>query len=370
MSLKPDDSEIISEIFEVDTFPNASSLAGLMLGGRWQIQKLLHESPQASGGNFGVGYVVCDSVTKQERFLKVVDYRKNIRDVSELARLLNEAQFEIEMHKYCGARRMSNVVQMIANGEMVFRRKSDGGEYTFLCILMERGEGDIKSHVDYAPNQSPYWKLCVLRDVALAIMQIERASLAHNDVKPSNVIRFQSKGDDHSVKLGDIARAVRKDGQGPFDAMDWAGDRRHKPIEVLYGLKEVEWQDRRTSADAYMLGNLISYLFVGVSITERIVNSLLPEHRPGTYNGEYRQILDIVRHAWSTVTMTQVAPSFPAAIRDEMQSIFCWLTEPDPKLRGDLGARKTGTVGMERIHSRLVRLAQKTLIDQRMDKSK
>lgn len=361
--------EKFSEVYEVDVFPSASELAGMTLCERWEVKKLLHESPQESGGNFGVGYVVFDPVLKTERFLKVVDYRKRIRDISQLTQLLNEAQFEIEMQKYCGERRMSNVVQMIANGELLFRRKSDGEEYTFLCILMERGEGDIKSHVHYAPAQSPYWKLCVLRDVALAIMQIERASLAHNDVKPSNVIRFESKGDVHTVKLGDIARAVRKDGQGPFDSLEWAGDPRHKPIEVLYGWKEPEWQDRRTSADAYMLGNLISYLFVGASITERIVNSLPPEHRPGIYAGDYRQILDIVRHAWTAVTLSQIAPSFPERIRTELQSIFCWLTEPDPRLRGDQSARRAGTVGMERIHSRLVRLAQRTLLDERLDKS-
>ena len=335
-------------------------------GGQWEIKRLLHTGPQQSGGNFGVGYVVYDERNKLERFLKVVDFRKRLSDPSKLAQLLNEAQFEVDIHRYCGERRMSKVVQMVSHGDLIFKRRSDGEEYSFICIVMERGEGDIKNHVDYAPNQSPYWKLCVLRDVSLAIAQIERANLAHNDVKPSNVIRFQSNGDEHSVKLGDIARAVRKDGQGPFDGLEWAGDPGHKPIEVLYGWKEPEWQDRRTAADAYMLGNLIAFLFIGASLTERIVNSLPQQYHPFAHAADYRQVLPIIKHTWSIIVKNQIAPAFPDAIRAELESILCWLTEPDPQIRGDEAARRSGVVGMDRIHSRLVRLAQKTRIQERL----
>jgi hypothetical protein len=350
-------NEDFSATFDVDKYPAANELVGITLCDRWEVRNLLHAGQQETGGNFGVGYVVYDLVDKQDRFLKVVDYRARMRHISQLAQLLKEAEFEVAVQKYCTDKRMSKVVKMIANGELVFRRTADAEEYTFLAIVMEKGEGDIKDHVHYAPNQSPYWKLSVLRDVALAILQIERANLAHNDVKPSNVIRFKSNGDSHLVKLGDIGRVVRKDGQGPFDGMDWAGDPRHKPIETLYGWKEPEWQNRRTAADAYMLGNLMSYLFVGASVTERIVNSLSPEYRPGTYMGGFRQVLDVVRHTWLSIVETQIAPAFPAELRDELKNIFCWLTEPDPRERGDKSARRTGMIGMDRIHSRLVRLS-------------
>lgn len=351
-----------SATFEVEKFPSASDLTGITLCERWELRSLLHQSPQESGGNFGVGYIVYDLNEKQERFLKVVDYRKRMRQISQLTQLLTEAQFEVAIQKYCNEKRMSRVVKMLAHGELVFKRIADSEEYSFLCIVMEKGEGDIKDHVHYAPNQSPFWKLSVARDVALAILQMERANLAHNDVKPSNVIRFKSDGDKHLVKLGDIARVVRKDGQGPFDGKDWAGDPRHRPIETLYGWKEPEWHNRRTAADAYMLGNLISFLFVGASVTERIVNSLSPEYRPEAYTGSYRQILDVVRHTWLAIVESQIAPAFPDKLRAELQSIFCWLTEPDPRERGDRSARRTGSVGMERIHSRLVQLTNKARI--------
>jgi hypothetical protein len=42
-----------------------------------------------------------------------------------------------------------------------------------------------------------------------------------------------------------------------------------------------------------------------------------------------------------------------------------WLTDPDPRLRGDPAARRIGGLGMDRIQSRLVRLAQQALLAER-----
>jgi serine/threonine protein kinase len=359
------ENDNFSAVFETEKFPAANELIGITLCDRWEIKKLLHDGPQESGGNFGVGYIVYDLQEKQERFLKVVDYQRRMRDIAQLTRLLTEAQFEVAIQKYCTEKRMSKVVRMIANGQLIFKKTASDDEYTFLAIVMERGEGDIKNHVHYAPNQSPSWKLAVLRDVALAVLQIERANLAHNDVKPSNIIRFKSNGDNHSVKLGDIGRVVRKDGQGPFDGMDWAGDPRHKPIETLYGWKEPDWQNRRTAADAYMLGNLMAYLFAGASVTERVINSLPPEYQPANYAGSYRQILDVVRHTWISVVESQIGPAFPEDLRDKLKVIFCSLTEPDPKERGDKSARRRGLVGIDRIQSKLVQLCHRAQIHER-----
>lgn len=352
----------------IDEFPNATALTGLVLCNRWKINRLLHEGKQESGGNFGVGYIALDLNSNKECFLKVVDFRTRLSNIDQLSALLNMAKFEIQMHIYCGERKMSKVVQMLEHGQIVFQRRTDGEKYNLICLVLERGEGDIKSHISYAPNQSAYWKLSVLRDVALAIIQLERANLAHNDVKPSNVIRFESKGDQHVLKLGDVGRAVRKDGSGPFDSLEWAGDPRHQPIEVFYGWKELDWQNRRTAADTYMLGSLMCYLFVGASLTERVTNSLPAEYRHNMYKGEYRQILDVLRHTWASVIHDQIAPSFPASLRSELTLILQWLSDPDPRQRGEPNARRAGLLGLDRIQSRFVRLTQAALLGERTGK--
>ena len=59
---------------EVDVLPPAPSLTGFAIGERWQVLRLLHETPQETGGNFGVGYIVQDHVEKTECFLKLIDY--------------------------------------------------------------------------------------------------------------------------------------------------------------------------------------------------------------------------------------------------------------------------------------------------------
>lgn len=355
-----------NDVQEVAEVPKADALVGVTIAGRWRLEEKFHEGKQESGGNFGVGYTALDIQDQVRRFVKVVDFRSRLRNMNELRQLLDIATFEVTMHKACV--RMSKVVRMVGHGELAFQTPGSQDPYNYLCLVLERGDGDIKSHVDFRPDRSPYWKLWVLREVALAIVQMERAQLAHNDIKPSNVIRFPSDGTAHSIKLGDVGRAVTKAGNGPFDGIHWAGDPRHMPLETLYGWQEPEWQNRRTAADGYMLGNLACFLFSGASITERVISSLPPEYRPGPggFTGAYRDLLDIIRHARNNVLECQVIPTFPTEARAELGDIARWLTEPDPRMRGEPGARRAGMVGVDRIQSRLERLAQRALIHERV----
>lgn len=367
MALVKTGNEVVefNDVQLVDQLPKADALVGVTIAGRWQIDEKFHVGKQESGGNFGVGYKATDLQNGVARFVKVVDFRSRLRDMTQLRQLLEMAEFEVIMHKACI--RMSKVVRMVGHGQLAFQTPASPEPYNYLCLILERGDGDIKSHVDFRPDRSPSWKLWVLREVALAIVQMERAQLAHNDIKPSNVIRFPSNGTAHNIKLGDVGRTVTKSGTGPFDGMAWAGDPRHMPPEALYGWEEPEWQNRRTAADAYMLGNLICFLFSGASLTERVTNSLPPNYRHGAggYVGPYRELLDTIRHVRNRVLEDLVIPSFPDGVRQELGDIVRCLTEPDPQIRGEPNARRAGTVGIDRIQSRLERLAHRAQIHER-----
>lgn len=352
------------DVQNVEKRPAAEELDGIVISERFRLDRKLHVGKQESGGNFGVGYVATDLQDGKKRFVKVVDFRKRMHELHELREILEWAEFEVLMHKAC--MRMSNVVRMVAHGELAFLEVGSSDPYNLICVVMELGEGDIKNHVDYAPQGSAYWKLWVLREISLAMVQMERANLAHNDIKPSNVIRFPSEGDRHIVKLGDVGRAVTKSGSGPFDDWIWAGDPRHKPLETLYGYQESEWQNRSTAADAYMLGNLACFLFAGASMTERIVSSLPSELRPGEFAGGYHDVIDIIRHAWNTVLEEQIFPNIPDGCRDDLSTIIRWLTDPDPVVRGEPSARRIGTLGLDRIYSRLDRMARQAQIHERI----
>ena len=353
-----------TDVHEVEVRPQAEGLIGVVIYQRWRLERLLHAKPPETGGNFGVGYVATDLLEGDERFVKVIDYQRGINDPFRLADFLKEAEFEVIAHNAC--LRMSKVVRMIDHGKLVFRTKGDDSLYTYLCLVQEKGEGDIKSHIDFAPDRSTAWKLWVLRDVALAARQMELAHLAHNDIKPSNVIRFSNNGSREPIKLGDVGRIVTRNGSGPFDKAPWAGDPAHRPIEAEYGWQEPEWMNRCTAADAYMLGNLICFLFAGSSLTERITNSMPDEFKPGRLG--YRDALDLVRHTWNTVLTDQVLPSFPTGIRDKLGSIIRWMTDPDPSVRGEPSARRAGTIGFDRIVSHLERLALQAQVDERIKK--
>lgn len=353
-----------NDVQNVAKRPTAEDLAGIVISERFSLERRLHTGKQESGGNFGVGYIATDLKDGTQRFVKVVDFRKRMHSLHKLREILEWAEFEVLMHKAC--MRMSNVVRMVAHGQLAFLENGSDEPYNFICVVMELGDGDIKNHIDYAPEGSAYWKLWVLREVSLAVVQLERASLAHNDIKPSNVIRFPSDGDSHRIKLGDVGRAVTKSGSGPFDDWIWAGDPRHKPLETLYGYQEKEWQDRSTAADAYMLGNLACFLFAGASMTERIVNSLPTNLRPGTFSGGYRTIIDVIRHAWNTVLEEQIFPTIPEQSRSELSRVIRWLTDPDPAIRGEPTARRIGTMGLDRVQSRLDRMARQAQVYERI----
>ena len=131
------------------------------------------------------------------------------------------------------------------------------------CLVMEVGQGDIRKHADFAIGASANWKLAVLKDVALALDQLHRADIAHLDVKPSNVLSF----DNGVRKLCDLGRVVRRAVPGPFDGSPWPGDLNYSPPEAWYGYAAPDWINRRVAGDAYLLGSLLYYLFVGISFS-------------------------------------------------------------------------------------------------------
>ena len=170
-----------TDVHEVEVRPQAEGLIGVVIYQRWRLERLLHAKPPETGSNFGVGYVATDLLEGDERFVKVIDYQRGINDPFRLADYLKEAEFEVIAHNAC--LRMTKVVRMIDHGKLVFRTKGDDSLYTYLCLVQEKGEGDITSHIDFAPDRNTAWKLWVLRDVALAARQMELAHLAHNDIK-------------------------------------------------------------------------------------------------------------------------------------------------------------------------------------------
>jgi len=352
----------------------AHSLTGIQLQSGWRLVKKLEPGDGATGGNFGVGYKAQkDGATA---FVKAIDFVGALESedpLTELAKLTSEANFERATLEYCRDKRMSKVVRLLAHEYVVVGETTDPLKRV-ACLVMEFGKGDLRGELAGRDQPPCSWILEVLRDVALAIDQLHRAGIAHHDIKPSNVISIATRGigagQMAEMKLGDLGRVVRKTIAGPFDAHAWPGQAQYCPPERWYGFQPPAWPDARDAADAFMLGSLIFFLFTGSPIQPLLVSKLPEQFRPGKWAGDFdEELVNVLRDAQARCLADDLFDELPDDIREPLLQLTRQLTEPDPRMRGDTGARAGHgrPVGMDRIHQRLRSLALRSAVRDRVN---
>lgn len=338
-----------------------SQLLGKTLASGWLLTERLEPTTGSSGGTFGVGY----KATRGDEiaFVKAIDFVEALSaadPLSELTKLSSVANFEKDVLSFCAQRGMSRVLKFI--GHEYVSSDSTGNPLTNVsCLIMEAGTEDLRRLFNTKGAGSCAWNLQVLRDVSQAIAQLHKGGIAHQDIKPSNVIEVASNGTEGKMmKVGDLGRVVRREHAGPFDGMHWPGDGRYAPPERWYRYLPPNWSDARDASDAYMLGSLMVYLFTGTTIQSLVFNHLPPAFSPGTWTGSFDQdLIAVLVDAHSRVLNQYLLPQLEPAIADGLFALARNLTNPDPLKRGDINARKQSgrPVGMDRIHQKLNTLA-------------
>jgi eukaryotic-like serine/threonine-protein kinase len=211
------------------------------------------------------------------------------------------------------------------------------------------------------------WNLEIMRDVTLALAQLHKGGIAHQDIKPSNVVSVAAALEvaESRVKVGDLGRVVRRDVSGPFNTMIWPGDQRYMPPERWYAHMPSDWTDAREAADAYMVGSLLLFLFTGVSLQMLAYPHLPDQFKPGTWRGAFDQdLLAVLQNVHDKVLVECLLPNVVEQLRDDVFAIAKALTQPDPKLRGDPRARQQvgRPLGMDRIHQKFLSLARRSSV--------
>lgn len=303
------------------------------LEGGWRVVEKLEPGPDATGGFFSVSYVV--ERDGQRAFLKALDYSRAFQS-GEVARDLQNMTaaftFEVDVLEWCGVSGMSRVVRALASGQV----EVPGEPNSFRAVsylIFELADGDIRSTLDQARAFDLPWALRMIHNVANALQQLHGGGIAHQDLKPSNVLTF----DRDSAKIADLGCAARRGATAPRDAEAVAGALSYAPPELLYGQVAVEWNERRQACDLYHLGSFVVFMFGRVTPTGAILAYLPPEHRPaaigGAWQGTYSEVLPFVRDAFDQV-MADFAASLEQPLRDEIVSRVMQLCEPDPARRG------------------------------------
>lgn len=310
--------------------PPAARLAGLELASGWRVLERVERLDGQTGGSFSVGYLAGNE-DGSVAFLKALDFSKALQDENQLeaiAKSVDAFRFEQDLLDVCEKKNMTRVVRALDSG-YVRVDNTQLGRVPYL--LFEPADGDIRKTIIGFDEVKVSWIFSILHEVALGLEQLHYAQVAHQDLKPSNVLSFVR---DNSFKISDLGCASRKDLGGPRDGLRVAGGWSIAPPELAYGEKSDDWVVARVAADLYSLGSLIVFLFSGASMNA-IVRSFIPEEKQAlTWRGTYREVLPFVVDAYSRA-FEEIAQSLEGRHSNETISIIRQLCEPDPLRRGD-----------------------------------
>lgn len=325
----------------------AEHMEGMALDGGWKVIEKITRNPKATGGHFSVGYRV-QHPSGHNAYLKALDFSAAFEKENftvHLEAMSHAYNFEVDVLKQCGEKRMSRVIKAIAYGEARVNVIPSPGDR--VCyIIFERADGDIRPEEGFFQAFDFAFGMRVLHNAAVGLMQLHQSGIAHQDVKPSNVLLFAEEG----AKIADLGCASVKGVRSPRDEFLIAGDYGYAPLDQWYKISSGRSMEDRFINDLYLLGNLIFYLFLGVSATHTIMSKLtgLEIQLGDNFSNDLPYInhamaLSLVNLRSSIQAMTgTVSGRFDKDVAEELLNIASELCEPDPAKRGDFIASQKG----------------------------
>jgi serine/threonine protein kinase len=200
----------------------AHQLTGLTLPGNWKVLQLAARKPNATGSNFSVGYVV-ENENGRRGFLKAIDYfgafNQGLNTPDVLNAMTSAYIFERDICEKCRDHRLSRIVHAIDSGSHQLDPKQGITRVDYL--IFELADSDIRAHLDAQQHFDVAFALRTLHNVATGLSQMHAHEMAHQDLKPSNVLIFKGPV---TSKIGDLGRAWSKHHTAPHDTHPIAGE--------------------------------------------------------------------------------------------------------------------------------------------------
>jgi eukaryotic-like serine/threonine-protein kinase len=350
-------------------------LIGQKLQSGWEIVKPLGWDPvtgasndnyNGTGGHFSVPYVV--SRDGRNAFLKAIDLSDAIGslDVMGALRAITSAhRFESQVLEACGGGKMDRIVVAVETGQISLGvRIEDTAPY----IIFELADGDVRRRVQKVETHFRLgWWLRAMHHTTVGLSQLHSRNIAHQDLKPSNVLAFGNKAD---FRVSDLGRSIWLGTPGPYDEMAFSGDYGYAPPEILYGEIDPDWQTRRLGSDLYLLGSMVVFFVTGFGCSQHLFSSLPANHKPmalrGTWAADYRGVLPILQSRFTSL-IEILNTTLPPWAADDLTKAVSELCNLDPHLRGHplerVGHRNR--FSLTRYVSLFDRLAKKAEIQQR-----
>lgn len=351
----------------------AGKLQGCTLQSGWLVKERCRK-PEAgnpydqTGSNFSIGYIAEKDGVKG--YLKVFDLAGEMarNPDNPLAALINatrDRQFECSILEACNSAGLSRIVRVLHHAEETIQTPS-GYPMPINYIIFELADADIRKAVKKSEMITDIWRMQILHNAAVGLQQLHSLKIAHQDIKPSNILTFKEEG----AKLADLGRALQQGIGAIHDALPFAGAREYASPEQAYGVLPESWIDRRESSDLYQLGAILAFIFTGTTPSQFYCSMLPSNIRPsawgGSWGGSYEEALPHLTAKFAEY-LDSVKISFPKWAANDLCNILQQLCTPDYKRRGhpDTNQWKHRTLGLERYISKFDQLRLKAQIEAR-----
>ncbi|MEI2829468.1 protein kinase domain-containing protein [Pseudomonas mosselii] len=345
--------------------PNAAHrLEGLVLNDGWIVGKRLSTGRDGggTGGFFSVSYEA--NKDNQKAFLKAFDIVKALQIALDGGKPITLAlqeqtqafNFETAMHNICISAKMKRVVRVLAYGEADVPRLQNEQISRIPYMIMELATGgDVRQYIEKTEALDIALKLTYLKDVASGLLQLHNSKVAHQDLKPSNVMVFNEQ----IAKVGDLGRASSQAISALHDNYIIAGDRNYAPPEQLYMHPLTDWMDRRLRCDLYQFASIITFVFFGTTINYELKKRLPVDLHPACWGGStsYTNALPFLTQSFEEI-ISDWRGTVPDWLNKDLIEIIKQCGNPDYTQRG---SRKTlrqtvPALGLDRFISDLQRL--------------
>ena len=323
-------SAVMCRTCDGGTMTASARLLGLTLENGWEVFERVRRPVQGSGGTFSHSYLA----RKGDRvgFVKAFDFSIAFEPGADTLRILGDLtasyEHERDVLEHCRGRRLSHVVVAISSGEVSVPNMSPMEARVFFLIF-ERAHGDVRCQMDRATASDAAWCMSALRCACLGLWQIHQEFIAHQDLKPSNLLTYS----DSDFRISDLGSSSRRGHAIWHDNADFPGDHTYAPPEILYGHLHPEFVPRRMGADIYMLGNIAAFLFTGVNVTESLFARLDPQFHWHRWRSDYAAVLPYLQEAFSRV-LEDLGRGVPGIVREEVLPLIRELCNPDLARRG------------------------------------
>ncbi|SRR6266542_612472 len=309
----------------------AHNLLGLELEGGWKITEKIDKVPGQTGSFFSVCYKIQRG--KEICFLKAFDFSKfqeiaasGKKVVDIMTDMLNAHRYERDLSILCEERHLDKVVTVREAGEV----SVPGYTYPLVpYLIFDLADGDIRKRISFAEKLDVVWKLYSSHSIAVGLKQLHGINVSHQDLKPSNVLLFATES-----KIADIGRSQCKTMSSPYDDLAFTGDLNYAPPEILYDAYDSDWATRTFATDCYLLGSMIVFYFIGISMTALLRSHLPDKLSWDVWRGSFEDVKEYLLDSFQKSTQQFAETINNEELKTELSLLVSQLCYPFPEKRG------------------------------------